>query len=363
LPREWVTRRGLAIGSPIYLRSLPNGSLLLRDRTESREPISVTLEIAETEPGEHVFRRLVAAYLRGADEFVLHQPRGLSNEARRMALAFARRTVQPEVVSEDERTLVLRDVSRENSLPLPRLARRMFQVVLELQRAATASWTEPPSRNRAESLALRDDEVDRYAWLVERMLGLELTRDGRGTGGDKSFSDSLQFLLLARALERIGDHAVQIADHGARLREASVPASLQRVLTDYHDQVLGNFGAAFAVAERPNPEVANEVLDAGEALHATHAALSERYLSRGGGRLSPFVLTSLGLLLQSIDRTTAYAQDIAQVGLDRDAGAPPNGRKPAATERRWRSAPRVVSSAAARLDRAEIARRNRPGPE
>jgi phosphate uptake regulator len=359
LPRDWITRRGLAIGSPVYLRTLPNGSLLLRDRTETPGTASVTLVVSETEPGEHVFRRLVAAYLRGADEFVLHQPNGLSSEARKMALAFARRTVQPEVVSEDERTLVLRDVSRENPLPMPRLLRRMFQVVLELHRTAGATWTDGSRRDSSGPLDLLDDEVDRYAWLVERLLGLEFARAASGSGNGASPSDALQLLLLARALERIGDHAVQIAEQGTHLREASVPAALARSLSDYHEQVLANFASAFAVAERPNPDSANEIIDAGEALHAAHAALTERFLVRGGAKLSPPVVTALGLLLQSIDRTTAYAQDIAQVGLDRDASVSA-AKRPTDTAASARAPARPAARRReAKADRAETDRNAR----
>jgi phosphate uptake regulator len=119
-------------------------------------------------------------------------------------------------------------------------------------------------------------------------------------------------------LERIADHAVILADNGGHLRESSMPTPTIRALTGYHRQVLDQLRAAFSVAEHPDATVANEVLDGATALEATHATLAGRFLTPSTPSTLPAAaLTSLGLILQSIDRTTAYARDIAQIGLGR----------------------------------------------
>lgn len=317
LPREWVGTRNLAVGSMVFLRALPDGSLLIQDRDPLSARSSVDVIVQPDRSREHIFRDLVAAYLAGAREFVIHEAAGISPETVAVAKTFARRTLQPEIVSEDRDTLVLRDVSRGAELGVGPLLRRMFQIVLSLQQEAARSWSEP-DRWRGVRWEQRDDEVDRHAWLIERILSLRLA-GSVGLEEDPAVDRPLQTMILVRSLERIGDHAVQIAEQGLRWAETSPPDRLIRPVSEFHDQVLDQLQAAFRVASEERDALhANDVIDVGEALHATYSTLSEGLFARGGpGGLSALAAVPLGLILQSIDRTVSYAQDIAEVGLDR----------------------------------------------
>jgi phosphate uptake regulator len=316
LPREWVGERGLAVGQSVYLRPLPDGSIIVRDSDRARAPMSAAVQVEAGEPGEHLFRRLIGAYLTGATEFVLRQPEGLTPETRAIARSFARRTGHTESVAEEGTTLILRDVSMGSGVAVPRLLQRMFQLVHDQHVEAGRSWNRGPSSSPA-ALAARDDEVDRCAWQIERGLRLGALEAAMRPGSD--LGDAFRFLMWARDLERVGDHAVLIAEHGSRLAEAAPPEPLRKMLSTYHAQALDHLKAAHAVAADPDAVRANELLDVGEALQETRAALADRILMRDAvERLPPAAIRSLGLLLQSIDRTTDYAQNFAEIGLDRD---------------------------------------------
>jgi phosphate uptake regulator len=328
LPREWVGQRGLIPGRSVFLRTLPDGSLIVRDSERLQGASSAVLEVGPAEPGEHLFRRLIGAYLAGATEFVIRRPEGLTSEMRAIARTFARRTGQTESVSEEGTKLILRDGSMGSGIPIPQLLRRMFQVVYDLQVDSGNSW-QPQSRLSTASLTMRDDDVDRFAWQIER--GLRLSGWESSPSGDREPADPFRYLLWARDLERIGDHAVLIAEHGARLADSGLPEAIRRMLTSYHRQALEHLRAAQSVALEPDCSRANELLDVGEALHETQAALADRILMRDSvDRLPAEAIRSLGLVLQSIDRTTGYAQNLAEIGLDRD---PDRGTHPEARAR------------------------------
>ncbi|MCI4348088.1 MAG: hypothetical protein L3J97_05655 [Thermoplasmata archaeon] len=318
LPREWVGTRNLAVGSMVFLRALADGSLLIQDRDPASAYASAEVQVQPDRSREHIFRDLVAAYLTGAREFVIREKGGISPETVAIAKTFARRTLQPEIVSEDRDVLILRDVSRGAELDIAPLLRRMFQVVLALQQDSARTWREP-DRWRGIRWEARDDEVDRHAWLIERILALRLAGSMGGSESDLPVERPLQTLILVRSMERIGDHAVQIADQGLRWAETSPTDRFARPLTEFHTQVLEQLRAAFGVAsgERDSAR-ANDVIDVGEALHATYTTLTESFFARGvASGLSALAAVPLGLILQSIDRTVSYAQDIAEVGLDR----------------------------------------------
>ncbi len=317
LPREWVGTRNLGVGSTVFLRSLADGSLLIQDRDPTTAHASVEVFAMPDRSREHIFRDLVAGYLAGARDFVVHEAGGITPETAAVVKTFARRTLQPEVVSEERDVLILRDVSRGAELDIAPLLRRMFQIVLALQQEAARTWSEP-DRSRGVRWETRDDEVDRHAWLIERILALRLRGAVPGTETEPPVDRPLQTILLVRSLERIGDHAVQIAEQGLRWAETSPADRLVRPLSEFHAQVLDHLRAAFRVASEERDAVhANDVIDVGEALHATYAALTESlFTRRGANGLSALAAVPLGLILQSVDRTVSYAQDIAEVGLD-----------------------------------------------
>jgi phosphate uptake regulator len=297
-------------------------------------PGACTVAVSPDVPLEHVFRQLVAAYLDGADEFLVVESGGLRPSTRELARTFARRTFGPLVVSQGTEQVLLRISAEASHVDLTRGLRRMYELVARLQQSANAYLTTAGPIDPTE-LGREDDEVDRQAWLVERMLGRRL-RSPPPTVDASLSSEPIPAILLARALERVADHAVTLGACAARLSECSVPDGVRVALRTYHLQVMEHLRNAFEVAGAPDVTRANELLDTGDALHATHATLSEKLLARASSPgLAPVASASLGLALQSIDRTTSYAQDIAQVGLDRamalriraaDLGGP--GRRP-----------------------------------
>jgi phosphate uptake regulator len=315
LPRRWVARHGLASGGAVYVSTRPDGTILVRDGRDLPASATAQLHVAPGGTPEHLFRQLLRAYLSGAQRFEVVEAEGLSPATHAAVLDFVRRTIRPEVVSDDGRQIVVADVSRGADLAVGPVLRRMAQVVLERIRNAGRSWVDAPAR-RGDDWRARDDEVDRHAWLIERILVLRPWPEAGPGGFPSALSETFAPLFLARSLERAADHAVLIAERGARLREANLPEATYRALTAYHKQVVDHLELACRVAEARDPTDANLVVDAGEALHEIAAALRERFWTRGlSSSIPPSAIANLGLLIESLDRITAYAQDIAQLAV------------------------------------------------
>jgi phosphate uptake regulator len=315
LPRRWVARHGLASGGAVYVSTRPDGTILVRDGRDLPASPTAQLHVPPGGTPEHLFRQLLRAYLSGAQRFEVVESDGLSPATRSAVVDFVRRTIRPEVVSDDGHQIVVADVSRGADLAVGPVLRRMAQVVLERIRNAGRSWVDA-NASRGDDWRARDDEVDRHAWLIERILVLRPWPEAGPGGFPSALSETFAPLFLARSLERAADHAVLIAERGARLREANLPEATYRALTAYHKQVVDHLELACRVAEARDPTDANLVVDAGEALHETAAALRERFWTRGlSATIPPSAIANLGLLTESLDRITAYAQDIAQLAV------------------------------------------------
>lgn len=332
LPREWVGRHQLRAGSPVYLEALEDGSLLVRGRAAGEEPRVADVVRRKGSPPEHLFRCLVSAYLDGAQEFRVREPGGLSPDTRAVASLFSRRTIHPEIVSDEPDRIVLKDVARGGDLDLVPILRRMHQVVLRLHEEAGASLR-GGSRAPRVDWGGRDDDVDRHAWLVERVLSLR--SPSRGSGFHGPLASIPRAVVLVRSLERAADHAVLLADYGARWSDTSPSPEVLQSVARFHDQARGLLDKAFPAALNGDPDAANDLIDSGEALHAQYRTLlrlaTEDRAGSEAGRVE------LALVLSSIDRSVAYAQDIAEAGLESGLQVPartPGGRS-------YRSSPNV----------------------
>jgi phosphate uptake regulator len=274
-------------------------------------------------PPEHLFRRLLGAYLAGAVEFEVVQSTGIAPVARGVIRTFVRRTIQPEVVSEEPDRVLLQDVSDASPVPLLKLLGRMGQVVLELQRDAARSWSHL-TVGGLPGWESRDDEVDRQAWFIERSAVRALEADELPEGGSIG---PLGCWTVARSLERIADHAVKMGVAGARLAEGPALRPLLIPLEQFHTEALRHLESVLEALAEDSGSRANELLDTGEALHEVARTLSERLFPLHGNPslAPPSSAIALGRILESIDRTVAYAQDIAQVALDRGLPAPAVG--------------------------------------
>lgn len=317
VPRAWVERHELHVGSPVQMRIASDGSLRLRTRDGAR-PADRRLDVAVSSGlhPEHLFRRLLGGYLSGAVEFEIHETGAISASTRNVVRSFTRRTIQPEIVSEEKALLRLQDVSDSNPIPLSKLVGRMGQLVLALHLDAGQSWGRLKIGD-VPAWEARDDEVDRQAWFIERSAVRMLDGDGASEsvlGG----IGPLGWWTVARSLERIADHAVRIGEVGGRLSESAVPPQYLTSLGQFHNQALAHLTAVLEALAEESAARANELLDTGEALHAMGRTLSERlFSSTSAAAVPPSSAIALGQILDSIGRTTAYAQDIAQVALDR----------------------------------------------
>jgi hypothetical protein len=268
---------------------------------------TATVTVGPHESPEHLFRRLLGAYLGGAREFVVIDRPEVSIGTREVVRTFCRRTRQPEVVSEEGGEIRLRDLAYETPVPLPERLTRMGRIVLSFHREAVESWSELPL-GEDDYWERRDDEIDREAWYVQRLAALRLQLDGTGV-------TLLGPWTIARSLERIADHATVIGETGRRLVELPRGAAALTSLQQFHHQAMDHLEG---VLNARDDAAANDLLDMGEALLVSGRALADRLLPAvGGGTMPPATAAAVSRILESIGRTVAYAQDIAQVVLDR----------------------------------------------
>lgn len=318
LPLGWSEELGWAPGCQLRVSRLDGGRLLVAE--EGRRPTlpPVTIELSPEAPSEHLFRQLVSAYLAGTDEIVVHAPGRLAAGQLQVVREFVRRVSEFEVSFETKDGIRLRNATPWAASEPPALVHRMFASVLSLHREAGRSWTHRGPDGSAERLVHLDDHVDREAWLMERTLVRGLARGMYFGLTQAGAAEGLSYLMIAKTLERIADHAVRIGEEGRRL--ATGPPELLGSLTALHEQVMELLSAARALVERPDVELANELVDAVDRLLSGREAFGKSTLlfSRGRAARGALVLPT-NLVLESLRRTASYVADLGELSMDLQA--------------------------------------------
>ncbi len=303
-------------GTPAPVSIAPNTP---RTTVRAGPAPELRITVDRHEPPEHLFRRLLSAYLGGATALEVEERPALSPESRNVVREFCRRTRRLQPVHDTGRLLELYDLEPPTAVDLDGQLARLGERVVEFHREAVESWSGLPLGDDGY-WSRRDDDVDREAWYLERCLA----RDGPG-GDVRSAAASW---TIARSLERIADHAVTLGELGPRVAELGSGGCLVREVRQYHLQAMAHLEA---VLQSPDGSRANELLDVGEALVAGGRTLSDRLLPAvGDGSMSPASAAAVARALEAIGRTIAYSQDIAQAFFDRSQRSGTDPARPGA---------------------------------
>jgi phosphate uptake regulator len=310
LPKDWIEANGVKPGDQVSIEVQPDGSLTIEPKIQSvKKAFIATISVAMDEPTEHLVRKLIGAYLAGSTIIEVRSKGRMDLGVKRSIKDFTRLVSGPEIIEETANTVVLHNLSSPLQLPQRKCVRRMHLMVDTMHRDALTAYVNG-DLSLAEDVIERDLEVDRLYWLTVKQHSMIL--DDRRLARDMGVSvqDSLSLLLVARILERVGDHAEKIARQAIAIAGDENPP----VVKEMRDiglralEVLGRSVDSFTVQNEP---LANATIDGGGKLVEEGAELQPRLQGYGGmGTMSRTAV------MESIMRTTMYAMDIAEIAIN-----------------------------------------------
>ena len=311
LPKKWVDRNHLRRSDTLAIHEEPDGSLLVIPHSDARPARrTLTITVPDGSSPENVVRRLVGAYLAGADEILVRSPGRLDPALRQTVRMLTRDLVGVEILEETADGLVLQDLVGVSEMDLRKTVTRMHRIArLMFDEALTAfkARDTPLARDVTD----RDDELDRLEWMVSKQMHALLEQPRLAARLNVRPAEALNYFLVTRSIERMGDHASKICKNVVALGEETVPAVIVESVVKQADIVRGVWDEAFAAMKKPDFEQGAAAVDAGKAAAVWRAGFSNSL--RG---LGPDAVSALTLVADSIDRTRGYAIDIAEVAMN-----------------------------------------------
>ncbi|MEZ0393848.1 MAG: phosphate uptake regulator PhoU [Desulfurococcaceae archaeon] len=312
IPKEWVDAIGLKSGDYVYVYMYEN-KLIVTPTTAEALQLPAEIRVEGDVRDEEVFRTLVSYYLSGSTNIRVTFDPSLPNVARRISeLKAMARSKLPgiEVVEETSNNVTFKILLDLKELPLINAVKRLHTIVSNMLKDSIQALR---TRNAelAEAVIQRDDEADRFHFMITRELAMALLdiRVMHDLGLSNS-TEVLSYRIVARNLERIADHAVNIA-RASLLLERATPAA--EGLADLGNDVHGLFEKSMDAFYKLSRQGAETVISAHKELLRR---LEESLKGKITARASDAELMAFVMIYDSLRRIARYSNGIAETTLN-----------------------------------------------
>ena len=307
---------GLQRGSVVRITQKDDLTLQLQpqgvETTEGNRRVVITPSSDDT-PGS-IVRRVVSCYLLGYTIIQLRNPHARLESSHRFQVKdFTRKKlVGTEILSDLPQDLTLQVLLSYAELSVKDALRRMSVIAASMHRdAITALGMDEP--HLAREIVAMDDEVDRFNLYIIRLLKVAVTDSHiLKESGLRSPFECLGYRLITKSVERMADHAVNIAQNRLALTLSTVDSEILVELERLSEFALGIFETAMDAVFDEDYDSADRVLDEAINTRTMEAEALYKIIKHS----HPEEVPALRLIVESILRTAEYGADIAETVLN-----------------------------------------------
>ena len=316
LPKRWVEQMGLQRGSTVNVVQMDDLTLCIQPKgakTEEKTRRAV-ITVSDGVTPESLIRRVVSAYLLGYNIIQIRTPQNRLDSAQRYAVKdFTRKKlVGTEILSDLPRDLTLQVLLSYAELSVKDAMHRMSIIAASMHREAIITLATDDPRLAREIIDM-DDEVDRFSLYIIRLMKAAVS-DGHVLReiGLHSPRECLGYRLITKSVERMADHAVNIAQNSLALTMSTLNEEILNELKTMSESALEVFEEAVESLFDRNYAAADKVFMKAEETRRMEAGAIQKIIKNA----PPEDVAALRLIIESILRTAEYGSDIAETVLN-----------------------------------------------
>ena len=315
LPKEWITKNQLKKGSSMVVREEEDGSLSIMppslSRKEKQDEAFIKVSLADNP--DAVMRKAISTYLIGYN--IIHiKAQGqnlLASKVRNHLKNFARNyLVGTEIVIDTPSELTLQVLLNYPELTVQSALSRMAIIAASMHKEAINALKNL-DYSIARSVIETDREVNRFGLYIVRLLKMAVlnSRMVKEIGLDNPRT-CIGYRLIAKAVERTGDHATKIAEKVVLLKRPLNEEVLQKI-EPLSSIAISMFESAVEALFKRDYNRAENVI---EKIKEVYKLEREAVLSSKD--VNTEEIPNLRLAIESVRRTAEYASDISEVVLN-----------------------------------------------
>ncbi|KXA90536.1 hypothetical protein AKJ37_00180 [candidate division MSBL1 archaeon SCGC-AAA259I09] len=312
LPKKWVDEIGLKSGDEMAIEEQSSSLLLSPADLKEKESTEAKIKVDAEEECDSIKRKILALYLvgynvikiRSADERLKSHHRSAIKELARKKL------VGTEIISEEMEEITLQTLISHSQLSVKGALKRMFRVASSMQKNAVIALQEN-DRELAKDVIEIDDEVDRFQMYLIREVKAALQSPPLVEEiGLNTLRECLGYRLVSNSVERVGDHALSIAQNVLEMRDPVDKKGLG-MLKEINSLSSSIFEKAVDSLFEENYQAAEEVIQKVEGVYELEKKVN-KYLAEE----NPSEDIRIRLILESMRRIAEYGGDIAEIVLN-----------------------------------------------
>ncbi|MBU7047665.1 MAG: phosphate uptake regulator PhoU [Theionarchaea archaeon] len=310
LPKEWIKSANIKKNDPLGLMVQPDGTLLITPKTGEMVHRVKEFSADSIDDPEYLFRLLVGAYIMGYSLIVVKATERITPLVMECVTHFTQTAIGPEIIEETTNTVTIKDLLNPVEMPFTKTIRRMYIIVKTMHEdAVTALKTK--NKKLASDVVVRDSSVDRLQWLIARQSN-EVLQDvtlSRKMGATQE--EATYYFVMSRIMERIGDHAVKIAENIVPLIDEGLDDFIIESIVTASGIALEILGRSMNAWVKKDITLANNNIESVAQLEVHCEKISNSALQIKGKSS-----ISLGYTAESIKRTGEYGGDIAELVIN-----------------------------------------------
>ena len=307
LPKSWIKSLNINKNDPLGLVTQPDNTLLITTKI-SGEQIEITKEfnVDRIDEPTFLFRCLIGAYIVGYDNIKIKSNKKMPPFARTVVRQFTQMTIGQEVVEETDSSITIKDLLDPLEMPFTSTIRRMYVIVKSMLEDAIETLKEWDNV-LAEDVISRDNDVDRLHWLISRQCSILLRNVNLAEKLDITPGIAVNYFLISKFIERIGDHAVNIVKNIQNLEEKKLDKKIIEKIDTSAELSLQIFNNSIQSLFEKKMNASNQCIETIPKLVAQCEKINTLALSQKG-----IIAISVGNIVESIRRASEYSGDIAE---------------------------------------------------
>jgi phosphate uptake regulator len=211
-----------------------------------------------------------------------------------------------EVVEETDMTIILKDLLNPAEMPFENTIKRMFVIVKNMQIDAMTAL-ETGDTGIANDVIGRDNDVDRLHWLIARQTNMILKNASLSRKMGVPTSKVVNTYIISRIIERIGDHAVRIAENAKKISGITIDTEMLASITKANNLAIALFDKSIVSFFNSDLKGSHKNIEQVKKLEELYEKIALLAIKE-----DPPIAIPLRTIAESIRRSGEYAGDISE---------------------------------------------------
>jgi len=307
LPKKWAVGVGLQPGSLLSITYRDDGTLLLTPPMTqpfvSRKTLNISGDMNELKMD------IIGAYVMGHQFIDLHASL-IPQEIRKEVKELCKNLIGSEIVEETENKIVIYDILDPGEFTIEKGLKRIYALVSGMLKDLIDAFNAKGRDEILSDIVARDEEVDRVYLLILKQFIRRLKAGWISKEDQLNLVEAFHYRLAADNLERIGDHAVKIANTLRAIDvDEDIPKDIIIRLVEVGKDSLNSVDKNVIALRSMDADLASRVL-------SENARIKKEILEINRLTIATPNALPLGIITDSISRIGDYAENIAELAID-----------------------------------------------